>query len=323
MVDNSTAPGRPSRKKRPRDGNQAISRNDDLDPFWTWGWRGAPWWRRIWLSYRMVKPVVAFAGVIAAIILLVEVVPKVYAPIGWRTEEYTSLREIHAGYELDYVSERLGSPALVRRAVNDDGASFRELIYDRNEHFVQVVVDEDDRVLLYAVTSCDADFQPTFDAGEGIEVQLQRRTLQESAQPVDTWPKVDFHVTVSDLENSRDLHYRTGLTGSSPEFFIEMWGGAISHRFRAYYIAINTLCLQESELDRVALVDYVGDTQKAPAEVQSIRKALAANTYAETAPEVDYFLSDEGQIIGLNSSVGPDGFWLPPNFEGTGNTRVP
>lgn len=296
---------------------------NDPAPFWTWGWRRAPLWRKSWYAYRMAKPVVGFAGVVAALVLLVEVAPKVYAPIAWRGEEYASLREIHAGYELDYVSERLGSPAMVDRVGVDGGASYRELIYARRQHFVQVVVDDDDRVLLYAVTSCDADFRPIFDAGEGIEVQLQRRSVREAAQPVPPSPPVPTPVTVDELESRRLLHYRSGLTSTSPEFFLESWGGSLAERNRHYFFGVNTLCVQPSEYGRLAGVDYIGGVSGVPPKVQAIRTAVSANTYAETAPGVGGDLSDEGMVRGLNANVGPDGFSLPPNFEGTGSTRLP
>ena len=293
-------------------------------PFWTWGWRGAPWWKRAWLAYRMSKPVIALAAVVTAILFIVDVLPRVYAPLAWRDREYALLREIHAGYELDYVSDRLGPPALLDRTAEQGEARWRELIYVRRDHYVQVIVDDDDRVLLYAVTSCDPGFQPTFDASEGVEVRLQDRALRESAEWVGDVREGTDGPTADDVQSWRTLYYRQGLTGSSPEYFVESWGGSNADRLRNYYVGVNTACLQAEAYDRIRRPDFAGPADSAPAGAAALRAALSANTYAESAPGVSSgrIITESGDIEGLGSGVGPDSFRLPPNFEWRGETRL-
>jgi hypothetical protein len=221
------------------------------------------------------------------------------------------------------VSERLGPPALLDRTSTGGSDGYRELIYVRRDHYVQVVVDDDDRVLLYAVTSCDPEFQPTFDASEGVEVQLQNHPLRESARWVSDGGEGDGP-TVDQVQSWRTLFYRQGLTGSSAEYFVESWGGSNADRLRNYYVGVNTACLQAEAYDRIRSADFVGPADVAPAGAATLRDEVAANTYAESAPGVSSgsIHGDSGDVDGLGSGVGPDSFRLPPNFEWIGETRL-
>jgi hypothetical protein len=275
------------------------------------------WTRLVRRVYRVLtKPVLALAGLITAIVIVADTLPSVWHRLNWRPVEYTKLASIHAGYELDYVEEVLGPATVVTPLPSN---RHTQALFVRREHFVQVVSDRQGRVLLYAVTACRPEFQPTFDAGEGVRVRLQHRPLARAAHPAAA-TLLGASAQTSEAVNERALSYRSGLTGSSPEYFVEEWPVSIASRNRGYFVAVNPLCLALDELP--GQLDYRGPSSSAPPDVRSMRDRLAANTYAEAVPPAGPPLDEEGLLAGIGAPIGPVGFDLPPSFEGEGATRT-
>ena len=289
-------------------------------PFWRWNWRGASAGTRVWFVYRLVvRPVFYLSALIGALLVVIDTLPRVDAFIRWRNVEYETLSSIHAGYDVALVEQRLGVPTQTQGL----GGGMEELIYVRRDHFVQLVTDEAGRVLLYAVTSCDEEFQPTFDGPEGISIRLQDRALAQVAvfnKESSTYDAKALEIKDADL-NRRGLNYMPGVTGSTPEHYIESWGvGSVASRDRGYFVGINALCMDPSKLKYFE--PYVGGAAKAPREAQELRKRYAANTYAETAPPLPARLDEFGFIAGLRVGIGVSSYGLPPSVETrAGSTR--
>lgn len=309
-------------------------------PFWRWGWKSNSNVTRAYYVYRIaIRPLLVVAALLAAWLVVKDAVQQANGAVQWRDAEYRKLRSIHAGYELDFVQDVLGLPA----QVNELGTTgLTERVFVRRDHFVQVVTSQAGRVLMYTVTSCDPDFQPTFDAEPHTEAQLQRQSLSDV-------PVLDPEIereragygdgTHLFAENLRSLNYRTGVTGSTPENYWE-WTGPSSNmsQLRSYFVGVNPLCLTDSQRASVPDRPYSGGVNGAPKEVLLFRDRVAANTYAETAPPLTPVISHLGRVLlpsqGYDSdckkdesdcqavAVGPSGFELPPSLIGQGSTRT-
>lgn len=126
-----------------------------------------------------------------------------------------------------------------------------------------MVADKNDRVVLYAVTSCLNSFHPSFDADEGIVVTLQQAPLARAAsfEPRTVYPE-DHKVTEPFLNDGRNLDYLPGYTGTTPEHYMESWGQpSNASRQRAYFVGSIGLCYQPPDL---RVEEYRGDLTKAP-----------------------------------------------------------
>lgn len=310
-------------------------------PFWRWDWAAASAGTRAYYAYRVaLRPLLIVAALLAAWLAVVDTVQQANSALQWRDAEYRKLRSIHAGYELAFVQAQLGVPAVV----NEVGTSgFTERVFVRHDHFVQVVSDSAGRVVLYSVTSCDPSFQPTFDAEPATELQLQREPLSEV-------PVLDAEVAAERAtlggdgthlfaDSLRRLQYQVGVTGSTPENYLE-WTGPGSHmtQLRSYFAGVNPLCVGNSQRESLPEQSYTGLLADAPAKLRNFRETFAANTYAETVDPLSPLLSDLGQVLlPLNGSdlgctrevagcaavtVGVYGFGLPPSLAGQGFTRV-
>lgn len=284
------------------------------DPFWKWDWRSPGWFHRLWLGYRLVAPVATAAGVVAALIFFGQGVPSAWDPVFWRSAEYEKVTRIHAGFELGYVSQTLGAPQMIESAAVGT-KRFRQLLYLRREHVVQVVVDDTDRVVLYAVMSCSPEFQPEFSAGSQ-KIRLQDRALASVAEPAVT----DLGSDASDPPrlNDRVLSYSDARSGtvSTPEYYLENWGGSNADLQRSYFVGVNAECLQPEALEGYGDLTYAGASDRAPADVRSFRSEVSANVYAEISG-LDLPLRPVdagGAIPALRFGIGPDSFLFPSSF---------
>ncbi len=82
----------------------------------------------------------------------------------WRGEEYDKLRSLRAGYALPYFEDVLGRPIFTRLRLSRR-TGFRESTFKGHGYWVQTL-SMAGVVKLYAVTSCDKSFHPTFSTGE-------------------------------------------------------------------------------------------------------------------------------------------------------------
>lgn len=184
----------------------------------------------------------------------------------WREEEYEKLGQLSGGMSIAKFEEELGSPLFVRRS--DDG-TLTERSFRGRDYWVQAVHDETGSVLLFSVTACDEDFQPTFEMPAIGGVTLNRSTLDS----IDSVPNV--------------IYYHWAVATANQNFYDEYYGGNPG-LYKTYFVAINDACPMKS-VDAEALLGadlFLKATPTAyfdhPAIVR-FRSQSVANTYAETA----------------------------------------
>lgn len=162
------------------------------------------------------------------------------------------------------------------------------------------MTDADGRVVLYSVTSCDADFRPTFDSGGPTPVQLQERPLSETPliEGVDpTEEDATEAIDESMRTQRRSLDYMPPSTGSTPEHYLEWTGPSSTATLgRSYFVGVNPACL--SDPVRTGTHDhYSGALDEAPEGLVRVRERYAANTYAETAMPLTPVLDELGMLV--------------------------
>jgi len=313
-------------------------------PFWRWGWRSASVETRVFFCYRaVVRPLLAVAAIVGAAIVVFDAVGNLRHTVQWRNGEYARVTSIHAGYNFAFVESKLGFPTETR-ALGRTG--FVERIFQRRDSFEQVVTDPTNRVVLYSVTSCSPQFQPTFEPGPGTEVRLQDHRLSDlptgSSKTVEAFMFTDKEVT---------LGYTGGDTVSTPETFWE-WTGPASNATdaRSYFIGLNPLCLSRDQEEEAfqsspTVPDvFQGSPRKAPKLVTDVRNAFAANTYAETVDPLTPITAPLNQVVVAKSipdqlacsttgadpkgrcstvTIGAFVIDLPPGLANQGSTRKP
>lgn len=264
---------------------------DSPRPFWTWNWKEARPYERTYFVYRLVvRPLLAVAAVIGAVLVVVDAYPRAMNTLLWRNYEYSLLTQIHAGYDIAHVRDLLGVPTQVSSLNPTD---YKELIYVRRDHFVQIVSDTSDRVILYSVTSCDPAFQPSFQiGGADLVANLQSRPLAET--PARTGGGDDRWLF---SEESRELGYQRGETGSTPQMYWESTGrSSTASNRRVWFVGVNPLCVSDEQYDDLAAVSYFGDAPSAPQEAQVFRRRFTANTYAEVV-DLTPAINGLGQLL--------------------------
>jgi hypothetical protein len=234
--------------------------------------------------YRVfARPLLVCAAIVGAAIVIVDAFPRVDRTFRWRETEYEKLSSIHAGYNVAFVEERLGVPAQTEILGR---TAFVQRTFVRRDHFVHVVSDRSDRVVLFSVTSCDPGFQPEFEPFRDVNLRLQDKALMN--EPVSKRQGMGTEIF---RENNRILGYQVGVSVSTPEFYWE-WTGPNSNAtgLRSFFVGVNPLCLSPEQLHQVPAASYTGSPVDAPADVKGFRAKFAANMYAETValtPVVD------------------------------------
>jgi hypothetical protein len=206
----------------------------------------------------------------------------------WKQEEYSKLQSLHAGFSVQKFNEVLGSPLFVRA---DKENNFVENTYEGRQYWVQAIADSSGTVKLFAVTSCDLDFQPKITSPVG-EVTLNKTRFAETTFPP-----------------SKIRYAQSGATANS-HFYDEFYGGNPQF-YKTYIVGIDDACPTranysdqlgaQGDMAFVLNSAYDGMTY-APGDlrVEAYRKNSVVNTYAET----DIFVNTDSIIrsfqIGAN-----------------------
>ena len=231
---------RHNRSERPLRGGNVESQPEEPDAvpdwsvaFWRWEWsnNNVATRKLAWLATQQVaahasRPLLWLSAIIAAFSVIADSGSRAADRVRWRNQEYSLLQSLHVGYQSSYFDKGLGTPSIRRETGK---GAYSESVYVRRDYFVQTVVDKTGVVRLYSVISCDDDFQPTFRVLGGVDVTLQREPLARSASdglPSDVPPAQ--HPTEPFLNDDRSLYYLNGSTSSTPEHYIESWGGRIA-----------------------------------------------------------------------------------------------
>lgn len=222
--------------------------------------------------------VTAISTLTTAVVSVVEWRPKK----DWRSVEYAKLGRLRAGHTLESFRAVLGAPLYRRKPKGGD------LTYStfspRPDYWVDVVTDRGDVSVAFAVTSCDADFRPTFTFRDGPDR-----------------PRVTLRVTrFQDMKqrSSAEVKAFMGATTSSYAFHVFYGGNPSSYRSLAW--GVNDTCAAwRADRTEHALEPWTEwhvrteDSEAvrpwrelAPSDQERLGRAVV-NTYAETAPFVE------------------------------------
>jgi hypothetical protein len=227
----------------------------------------------------------------------------------WREEEYRKLTSLRAGFSLAKFHEALGSPVFERNGRDmylrpfprgsRINPSWKESSFQGRDYWVQTVSNRSGVVLLYAVTSCDRSFRPTFTAPyKSFRVTLRRSSFASVVPRGDRDRNFDLY----------SLYFVSGATANS-YFFDALYGGNPLD-YKSFAWGLNDACAgwhpyYESLYERKLLpfgnrYEYHGITYEGGKEIQRFRQEAIVNTYAETAPAVRFDLRQAPVMIGVD-----------------------
>lgn len=177
----------------------------------------------------------------------------------WRSNEYTKLDRLRAGFNLEYFERLLGPPIVTRNV-----SGFAEKAFRGRGYWVKTI-SRGKTVDLYSVTACDTSFAPTI--GFGSNLTLNRTTLADiSRQPQEL------------------IHdYRVGVT--APTFLFEGAYTGFSGYYKVVFWGFNGICPQTSDPSWFSFLPRKrSGSTKTSAGALASRKKVVINTYGETAP---------------------------------------
>lgn len=182
----------------------------------------------------------------------------------WRDDEYKKLAGLRAGFDLSYFESQLGTPTVTRSL-----HGYQESAFKGRAHWVQTI-SRGEAVLLYAVTSCDTAFHPTFRLpGGDLPIKLNRSHLAD----------------IGGSHSSFTYDYFVGAT--APTLFYEGVYTGFSGYYKTFLWGWNSICAEQGD-DLAFPPDGSaprGQTSKhGTAALNGFRDATPINTYAETAP---------------------------------------
>jgi len=179
----------------------------------------------------------------------------------WRGGEYDKLTSLRAGFDLRYFEDQLGPPFTSRVS-----GGYRESGFKGRDYWVQTI-SRDGIVQLYAVTSCDRSFHPTFTlAGTNVEIELNRD-----------------HFT--DVIPGADLPFDYSIGVTAPSLFYEAAYGGMSSFYKTTLWGVSSLCGPPDHLGDLGRI-HSGDTSELDQGGQAFRRLEVVNTFAESAPGV-------------------------------------
>ncbi|WP_030340276.1 ETEC_3214 domain-containing protein [Streptomyces sp. NRRL S-1022] len=246
----------------------------------------------------------------------------------WQAGEYAKLAKLHAGYTLQKFEEQLGRPSVqVSIGKTESGDLTQNTFQPRKEYWVDAVTDPDKRVVAYAVTSCSSDFNPSFTYWDGERT----RTVSLNRTP--------FSSVLSSVLDAGTVKAFYSPT-FAPHYYYGIRPGDVATVNRAYAWGLTNLCSWkavkpthdsaawskwfDSEMQRFTTGGYilVMPAKKVDKVGRDLMSEYAVNTYAETAPAVEFDVYPDQ--IGVNPMLIPPGLsqlpWAGPPTESTSRT---
>jgi hypothetical protein len=215
----------------------------------------------------------------------------------WRDAEYRKLTSLQAGFTLAKFRAELGEP-LFQRAVSDtvpqpfarknrSRQGFTESTFRGRDYWVQTISAQGGTVLSYAVTSCDAQFRPTFTGPfHSFSLTLNKSTFDD----VVPWKRA---------RGLLSTYFPSGATANS--FFYDVMYGGNPLDYKSFAWGLDDACpgwfpYYESLYKRKLIPfgkgwSFHGSTRRGDGQVMRFRQTATINTYAETAPtawHIDY-----------------------------------
>ena len=232
-------------------------------------------WPRIKSIGRSVTGLSAFG---AAVVAIAAWFPLAQDNLWPKEKEYRLLADIHAGYSVDYVKSKLGTPVEVRPASTKPNIKFTLMVFPRDDHIVSIVANDAGEVEMYSVLSCSHDFRPRFDFPEGGSITLQGNHLDqiqtEKKTESDTLLSYNFAVD-GQVERATEV-----LPGS----------GSASLNGMSYLYGANGVCSEILPPSHMLHQDasYNGMLKDSGQDIRSERQSMTANFYTELAPGFEF-----------------------------------
>lgn len=211
--------------------------------------------------------------------------------VQWRDREYEKLNALRAGFTIHRFEEALGAPVFQRPS--DDG-QLVETTFQGRSYWVQAVADRArDEVVLFSVTSCSKDFNPTFRLPDDVPITLNASHLSDiGAQRGSPGGVLADYFAPAATANAH---------------FVEFIYGGNPGNYKSFAWGFNDACLDLPGWgtfirDPVGLFGTDGG-YKGPAGVDSlqpVRERIPVNTYAETAPLADLKVIRRSFQIGVD-----------------------
>jgi hypothetical protein len=198
----------------------------------------------------------------------------------WRIAEYGKLASLKSGYSFETFKEKLGAPLFQNPIAKTE---YTDNIFRGRDYWVQVITDQDNRAMSYAVTSCKLDFQPTFLFGEGGSAE-GRVTLNRSL-----FPEVMQHglrgqarITMGVTSNSYVFEFLYG--GNPSDYKTYAWGMNDACPVSSGQLADPWSAWRKWAFSRPPEKGHDQAVNDLDEEAQDLLSKSTVNTYAETAP---------------------------------------
>lgn len=202
----------------------------------------------------------------------------------WREKEYEVLAGLRAGYSIEKFRSELGPPVFERFSENQ---KFHESSFLRPGYWVQAVADRAGSVVLFSVSACDETFHPSFE----VTTPPSRREGTR-ASPI-TLNRTTFDEV--EVAGTPGLRYVLS-TATGNVYFYDWISGGNPENYKSFAWGINDACpagarlLQSNDLLPFEEVPGVRTGSGLPRNphIRQFRSRTEVNTYAETAPFIDF-----------------------------------
>jgi hypothetical protein len=195
----------------------------------------------------------------------------------WRDAEYSHLAELRAGFTLSEFEHVLGTPLFARPA----SSHLTESTFRGRDYWVQAISDAGGTVIVYAVTSCDASFTPSFTLP--LSGDTRGKITLNRTRPA-------FALPQRDVKRVR-VNYFTGIT--TDQYYFDEYYGANAGFYKSYAWGVDDACPNWYS-DQTRLVarhlmpgdhqlSYRGYAEDGGPSIARFRSHVPVNTYAETA----------------------------------------
>lgn len=176
--------------------------------------------------------------------------------------------------QLNYLDEFLGKPVFINFSKN---GQYKELIYIEDDFYAQIISDMRDKVLAYAVTMKDKEFQVPIEVA-GKEIVLNKST---------------FSSINDELSKANNCYHFLGNT--APSYYFQEHYLGNPGKYQTYLFGINSAA-EGSDLPKS---DRWGTTECQAIDLTSLDKSMP-NTFMVLSPEIS--VEELNLARGINSS---------------------
>lgn len=150
-------------------------------------------------------------------------------------QKYSLLSKVTTGIQIDYLKKYIGEAAILNFS---EDKKQKEYIFVNPDYFVQAITDPDDKILSYAITTRNKEFNPVLSIS-GIKFQLGKTTFYNKGdKPVDCFAFAG---------------------NTAPSYYFEAYTGWNGTTYRDYLLGYN-----DSGYGDRAIVEVTLPTEKDP-----------------------------------------------------------